>query len=75
MGVGSYLAGVSSVFSSLSAVTSKVAIFALPIFETEKGSAEQLPSKFLRAPLHCYQWRFGVCAAYESHYNTRVFAS
>lgn len=40
-------AGVTSVFSSQSAVTSKVAIFALTIFETEPGSTEQLPSNQL----------------------------
>lgn len=42
--VSFYPAGVTSVFSSQSAVTSKVAIFALTIFETEQGSTEQLPS-------------------------------
>lgn len=35
--VSFYPAGVTSVFSSQSAVTSKVAIFALTIFETKKG--------------------------------------
>lgn len=45
VGAGSfYPAGVTSVFSSQSAVTSKVAIFALTIFEMEQGSNEQLPS-------------------------------
>lgn len=37
-------AAVTSVFSSQSARTSLVAIFALTIFETEQASSEQLPS-------------------------------
>lgn len=38
-------AAVTSVFSSQSALTSVVAIFALTIFESEQASTEQLPSR------------------------------
>lgn len=40
-------AAVTSVFSSQSALTSVVAIFALTIFESEQASTEQLPSRAL----------------------------
>lgn len=46
--VCSYLTNVSSVFSTLSGVPSNVAIFTLPIFETEMCGPEQLLYASLR---------------------------
>lgn len=46
-GVASYLAGVSSVFSCYCCHV-EVAIFTVPIFETEQGDSQQLPTASTR---------------------------
>lgn len=48
--VSSYLTNVTSVFSTLSGVPSSVAIFTLPIFETELCGTEQLHASCWTSP-------------------------